>query len=291
MNFTKEQRQNYFTLVGTISAIDIQENTSAAGVPYIRGTITVKTNESEFNVHFFEMKKWKIGQPDERPNPRFEEIQNLGNGNPVRFSCALEENKFAGRDGTIVSNEQLTLNFINKPNQNDEPGLTFDMVGVVLSPLAEVKNEADELIAYEIKIGQGQYRADRGFSIVSLNVDPNMNSAVNFIRDNYKLNDTVRVSGRGKSIIETTTKKTEALFGEPVVETYQNHKTNYFIEGGLQVSDAMRYSEEEIKALTLATQQFEESEKQRAAAQPKQATSFNDAGPASSGGLAGMLGV
>lgn len=287
MNLTKEQRQNYFNLTGTISAVDIQPGKTQNGVDYIRGTITVAADDSEFNVTFFEMKKWKIGTPQERPNPRFVEVQELSNGQAVAFSCSLEENKFAGNDGSVISNEQLTLNFINQPRQGDQPGLTFDMVGVVLAPLKEIKDEKDNTSGYEIKLGQGQYRAERGFSVVGLNVDPNMTAAVNYIRDNYKIGDTVRVSGRGKSIIETTTKTTETLFGEPQVETYQNHTTNYFIEGGLQVSEAMVYSKEEIEALTTFTKEFEEELKTKQAAKPKAAaTSFEG-----TGGLSGMLGL
>lgn len=290
MNLTKEQRQNYFNLNGTISAVDIQEGKTQNGVDYIRGTITVKANESEFNVTFFEMKKWKVGTPQERPNPRYTEVQELSNGQAVAFSCALEENKFAGNDGSIISNEQLTLNFINQPRQGDQPGLTFDMVGVVVKPLAEVKNEKDDVVGYSLKIGQGQYQAERGFSVVSLDVNPQMTAAVNYIRDNYKIGDTVRVSGRGQSKIETTTKTTETLFGEPVVETFQNLETSYFIEGGLQVSEAMKYSEEEIEQLTTFTKEFEESLKNKQAAKPKQAaTSF--AAEGGTGGLSGMLGL
>lgn len=291
MNFTKEQRQNYFTLVGEISAVDITEATTGMGVPYIRGTITVKADESEFNVSFFEMKKWKVGKPDERPNPRYEEVKGLSNGDPVRFSCALEENKFAGSDGSVISNEQLTLNFINQPNQNDQKGLIFDMVGVVVAPLKEIKDEKDDITGYELKLGQGQYRADRGFSIVTLNVDPNMTAAVNYIRDNYKVNDTVRVSGRGKSIIETETKKTETLFGEPKVEVFQNHKTNYLIEGGLQISDAMKYSDDAIQALVTATKEFEAELKNKQAAKPKTAASTFGGESEGTGGLSGMLGL
>lgn len=292
MNFTKEQQQNYFTLIGKISAIDINHADSQNGVPYIRGTVTVKADESEFNVHFFEMKMWKIGKPDERENPRYNQIQALENGQNVNFSCGLEENKFAGSDGSIISNEQLTLNFINAPKQGQQPGLTFDMVGVVLSPLQEVKNDKGDTTGFKIKIGQGQYRADRGFSVVTLNVDPNMNAAVNYVRDNYKLNDTVRVAGRGKAIIETEERVTESLFGETQVEVFHNHKAQYVIESGLVVSEAMQYSDEAIEYLTTATKDFEATLKSRAAAKPaKAANTFTSDGGQSSGGLSGMLGL
>ena len=254
MEFTKGQMQNYFNLVGKLGSVDIKDGVTKNGVDYIRGTIIVEANDSEFKVTFFEMKTWKNGT---MANPKFEEIKSMSNGQLVSFSCSLEENKFAGRDG-IISNEQLTLGFINKPSQTDEPGLTFDIVGVVTSPLKDVMNEKGDLIKHTIKIGQGQYRADQGFSIVELSVNPNQTGAVNYMRDNYTLNKTIRVSGRGSSTIETREVEVETLFGTPNIEIYQNHVTDYVIEGGLEVNDGMIYSEEAIEFLKKATASYEE---------------------------------
>ncbi len=295
MQLRKEQLQNYFTLIGALGTIDITDGTTQAGVPYIRGIITVKADESEFKVNFFEMKKWKVGKPDERPNPRFEEVKELVAGQIVRFSCALEENKFAGSDGNIISNEQLTLNFINKPNQGDEQGLTFDMVGVVLKPLQDKVDDKGNLVKHTIKLGQGQYRANQGFSIVELAVDKNQSGAVNFIRENYKVGDTVRVSGHGKAVIETSQKTTESLFGEAKVETFQNYSTDYFIDSGLQANDSNKYSEADIAFLTEATKTYEEELKSKAKSKPKTggaaATFTSTPSGNSDGGIGGLLGL
>lgn len=286
MKFNKEQTQNYVTLVGSIKEIDLAD-TENKGNPVVRGSLMVEAGDSVFKVDFYEGKSWGYGKDNQRQNPKYSALKGFSEGQMVNLSCAIEGNKFKGNDGTIVNNQRLNLAFINDVRQTDTPKLEFDIVGVVLRPLHEVRDKEDNLLHYSIKLGQAQYRVERGYSTITLDVEANNTNAVNHIRDNYLLNNTVRVSGRGVAVIETRKEEIPSDFGAPVVREFQNHRTNYFIESGLQPSESSIYKDEQLEFLTQATKSFDES---LMAEKPK-TQSQASAPAANKGGVAGMLGL
>lgn len=285
MKFNREQTRNNVTVIGSIGAIDLREGTGKSGQPYIMGTLTVKADDSEFKVSFFENKTWGVGTDNPRPNPKFTEIQNMSEGQVVNLSCALEENKFKAQDGNIVSTQRLSLSFINKVNQTDEPGFSFDITGVVVKPLREVRDEQDNLKHYTIEIGQGQFRTENGFSVVKLDVPAENTAAATFMRDNYTLHKTVRVTGYAKATVEEIIRKVDSQFGEAMEQKFQNYRVNYFISSGLQVEETANYTQEQIDYLVKATADFEETLKSASSA-PKAETKA----PAG-GGAASLLGL
>lgn len=252
MEFKQTQKKNAIRLVGRIKAVDVVDGLTKDGVPTIYGTITVAANDSEYSVNFFESKTWS----SEKENPKYKEIPALQNDTIVSLSCELQGNKFIGNDGTLITTNRLRLGFINRPLQTDQEGLTFDIVGVVLSPLKEVRDKEDNVTHYALTLGQAQYKLNYGWSVIQLSVEANNTAAINYMQSNFTPGATVRPTGHGKATIRTREVRTEAAFGADKVETYQDHIYHYFVDSALMVAEADFYTEAQIKALNEATEAY-----------------------------------
>ena len=289
MELTKDQKRNYVSVIGILSAIDRREGTTANGDPYVAGTFTVKAGDQEYKVEAFEMKTWGRGTNTERPNPKYSGLLELTNGESVDFSCSLVENRFFSQ-GQIYSSTRVSLAFINKPRAGAEPGLKFDIAGFVTQPIQEVRDKEDNLTHYSIKIGQAQYDLSRGVSAVELTVDPKNQSAVQYMRDNYTLHKTVRVSGHGVAKIVTEVIKEEAVFGDPIERVYQNYTAHFVIDSGSVVPAEDVYREDQIEALVRATRDRDEEMKSSASKPASSAASSGASSFADSSGGADTVG-
>lgn len=289
--FTREKTLNNVRVIGTVESIDRRDGESKAGVPVVMGSIMVKHEESVVRVDYYELKTWKNGT---MKNEKYNTISNMEEGNLVSLACSLEGNKFVGRDGNLVNGQRLNLNFINDVRATDSYGTVFDIIGVVLDPIREVKDKDNNIINYTLKIGQApQYQPAngplRGYSMVTLDVDPKNTPIVNGIEKNYLAGTTVRVSGHAQATVTEHVEVIESIFGDDEKRVTQRFDSKFYIDKGLRVLPDQEYTEEDIAYLTQATldenTRLEEDAKSKPAATADTATSG-----AAEGSLENLLG-
>lgn len=268
IDFKKAMQVNRATIVGAVTAIDMVDDFNKAQKPVKRGTLTVKVGESELLLQFYFAETYNNGNA----NASYNIMNEMAIGSVFSFDCSLEENRFAPRDGSgeIAKSYRLRINFINKLRQGDTEGAGFEFGGVVLSPLKEVVKD-DEIVRYDIIIGQPKYRVEEGFNSFRFNVDPRNTQLVDAVRDNFKPMDTVKINGHIVNEVVITEVTEEALFGEDIVKTYQNSFTFYNIAGASRVSEDNIYSEEQINHL-IANTKSNDAKMLTAATKPAAAT-------------------
>lgn len=290
MEFKREKKLNNVKVVGRVESIERREMDNK-GVPVVAGHILVRHGDSVVRVEYYEMKTWKSGT---MVNEKYGKINNMNEGDLVAFACSLEENKFVARDGSLVSHQRLSLNFINDVRQTDEEGTYFDILGVVLQPLKEVKNEEGVITNYTIKLGQApQYQPEnrpaKGYSIITLDVQPENATVVNGAEKHYLTGTTVRVAGHAQVIVENVKEVIESVFGDDEVRISHKFDSKFYIDKGLRTMPNEEYTDEEKQYLERSTIEENERLAEEAANKPAENTSSSTANSAD--GLSGLLGL
>lgn len=285
MNFTKDHKENRVNLVGQLKQADVVDSVTSKGVPYRRGTLIVLAAGNEFKVNFFEQKTYKNGNE----NGKYNQVAQLQNGQLVSLQCSFRENKFVGSDGSLVKNQELSLNFINQPRETDVEGLTFGFTGFVVSPLSEVRDEQGNLTHFSMKIAQSEYIEDLGMLVAEFAVDPLNQQAVQYIQSSYPVGATAKIGGIGKASVVTREVVKEAMFGESEKQVFQNHIQRFYIESGFEVSELGKYTPEMIELLKANTLKAEENLKSKSSEAAKPADGFSK--PAATASATSLLGL
>lgn len=289
MEFKREKTLNNVRVIGRVESIERRDTETRTGVPAVAGHIMVRHGESVVKVEYYEMKTWSTGA-----NPKYATINTMNEGTLVSLSASLEENKFVAKDGNLIQNQRLNLNFINDVRQSDEEGTFFDIIGVVLEPLKEVKDDEGNTINHTIKLGQApswqpKDAPAKGYSIISLDVNPSNSAVVNGIEKAYTVGKTVRVAGHAQVIVESKKEIIEADFGEDEVRITQKFDSKFYIDKGLRTLPTEEYTDAEIAHLQAATIAENERLKEEAAnkAQESPSTATSDGAT----GLENLLGL
>lgn len=242
-------KENKIHVVGTIEEVDLKRDVSRNNNKnYIGGNIVIKSDidgrEQLTTLNLFAFERTKEG----KENSFYKTYDGLEEriGERVSVDGELEENRFySERNDSLISQVRNRAKFINKANDGDEDTASFTFGGYVVKPLSERLNKDEELIHYEIVLGQADYSGSKPIYL-TFAVDPDHEKAVKFMQDNYEVGETVRVTGDIEIVHEQNEVVEENAFGEDNVRVFDNIFRTYKITGGSEPYEKNAYEEEYI---------------------------------------------
>lgn len=284
---------NQVDITGIVSEINIRD-IEKDGKKFVAGEVIVRVEEkgevSDIPVGFISADVKKDGTP----NKIYQSLQQLKTFNSIASAgvegatkvsirgAKMNENLFFPQNGTeVVSTARISSNFFTKINSaNFKPESKFRTIIKVLQMVDEERIKDGEptptgrLIIKGALVGY----ADK-VDVVKFIVEDE--TAINFIKVNYKEGDTVQVGGRLRYTEEEYTQTTEVGFGEADTRTFTRRTREFLIERGSPepLDEENAYNDEDIK--TALAERKQRMEKVKQAAQqprPQQTTSTNDFG-------------
>ena len=258
------QGANDVRIVGRLNEIDLKENDSRKdNRHYISGRVNflvehTVSGQSELEiipVRVFAFEKTNAGNP----NPAYEnayEIMTKGTsvaatGDATKAdtyevtSARLQENSFISREDTIVSYPEINGSFFRKMRPGDKPeSATFEAEIVIANMTDEIIDEmpTGRLVIDGLVI-QYNGKPDKIRFIVE-----NKN-AIDYISQNWQIEDTVRISGKIRFHAETVEVQSAATsgFGEaPVRERTRTVREFVIDEGSPAYDEERKYDCEEV---------------------------------------------
>lgn len=225
---------NRIRVVGELVEVDLKSDQASNGKDYVAGDFVVKSNvrgkEQLTTVNFFAFATTKKG----KENSFYKAYSALEDRINERIAVdgEVEENRFySDRNDQIVSINRNRAKFINPAKKDEEDTTSFEYGGFVVSPLTEKLDSDDNLIHYEIVIGQKDYSGDKPI-YTKFVVRPELERAIEYMSSHYETGETVKVLGDIDVVRETVEKKEETAFGEDNVRTYNNVFQNYVVTRG-----------------------------------------------------------
>lgn len=223
------QGLNKVNVIGKLVDVTFRSGKLSDGRDYESATMTIRVKQtyggreetSEIPVSMFCAKYTKTGSLNQgwtqfQDLKNYKTVQNVGpeEATTVRVSGAnIRENNFASRNGQLINSWQINTSFIGATsNVNETASFSLDIF--IMDMKDEEDREGDTTGRLEIKGALVQY----GATLDILNFVVEDPGAVDFIRRNWNVNDTVTVKGR----IRVTTmeeKPVAASWGEDVPET------------------------------------------------------------------------
>ena len=236
---------------------DLETRTGQAnGKNYIAGSFKVDVTPENIVEHkFFSFET----TTDNKPNSRYKNFADLQSfdGRRVKVSGEINSRAFYNsREGQVIHFNEINSGFVNLAKDTDASVATFEYSGYVIKPLHERMNKNEELVAYEIEVGQADYSGEN-LRTVRFTVDKNNGKMVNNIQTHYTKNTTISISGEIQYLVTVIEKTEEVMFGDPIVKTFENVLKTYNITGGKQpiVSD-QAYTPAQISALESKYQEY-----------------------------------
>lgn len=257
------ERTNKIYVVGTLTQVKDTRSGDKNGIPWIAGTAIVSGGDNnEFEFKYYAAEKTQSG----KENSRFANYAGLEDriGERVKVNGEIRGRVWYNvAQGQVINFNELSAGFFNTPKPTEEDTATFEYSGFVTKPLHERYNRDEELIGYEIEIGQANYRGDN-MQIVRFFVDNSNPQSVSAIERSYAKGTTVSINGEIHYEVTMEEKIEEVAFGDPIVKTYQNTRKFFEITGGKQpiIEDGMAYTPAQISQLQSAYNSYlEEAEK------------------------------
>ena len=223
--------ENKINIVGKLLDVTTGEGKLSDGRYYERATYTVRVNQtyngkqeiSEIPVSIFATQYTR----DNRPNPAYENLQNLktmktvqGYGEAeadiVRISGAtISENNFVAKSGNLINGWQIRSSFINNGNKaQDIASFNIDIFIMDMHP--ETDNEGEETGRLIVKGAIVQY--NNVLDVLEFIVEGA--DRVEYVERNWNINDTVNVGGRIRvTSQEDTRPASTSSWGEDLPET------------------------------------------------------------------------
>jgi len=252
-------RTNSFKIIGRLVAADMKPgNRKSDGQGYISGTATIVSNiegaDNTFEIRFYSAAKTADGKVSQLYTS-YSKMPELV-GKKIEVTGEIRENRFYSKSGNqLASSQQLSGRFVRGTTETATDEAVFEIGGFVVEELKEKTNKDGEIYRYDIAIGQSNYKGDMMSKFV-LHVNPTDRPIIEGVKG-YHVGNTVKVNGKLNFIVKTVTAeaKNEGGFGEPVVRTYTNKISNFFILGGSSViSDPLvgAYPSDVIRTLVSA---------------------------------------
>lgn len=284
---------NQVDITGIVSEINIRD-IDKGDKKYIAGDVIVKVDDkgeiSNIPVSFISADTKKDGTP----NKIYQSLQQLKTFNSIASAgeeaatkvqirgAKINENLFMPQNGTdVVSTARISSNFFTKINAtNFKPESKFRAIIKILQITDEEKMEEGEPVPTGRLVIKGALvgYADK-VDVIRYVVEDE--TAINFIKVNYKEGDTVQIGGKVRYTEEEFTQETEVGFGEADTRTFTRRKREFVIKSGSAepLDEENAFSDEDIK-IALAERKERMEKVKQAAQQPKpQATaSTNDFG-------------
>ncbi len=284
---------NQVDITGIVSEINIRD-IDKGDKKYIAGDVIVKVDDkgeiSNIPVSFISADTKKDGTP----NKIYQSLQQLKTFNSIASAgeeaatkvqirgAKINENLFMPQNGTdVVSTARISSNFFTKINAtNFKPESKFRAIIKILQITDEEKMEEGEPVPTGRLVIKGALvgYADK-VDVIRYVVEDE--TAINFIKVNYKEGDTVQIGGKVRYTEEEFTQETEVGFGEADTRTFTRRKREFVIKSGSAepLDEENAFSDEDIK--TALAERKERMEKVKQAAQqpkPQATASTNDFG-------------
>lgn len=265
LDIKKTQSTNKVTIVGMLNELEIEEKITNDGRGYVSGKASIRVDqeiggkkvENIIPIRMFSMKKKKDGTDNviyERIAKLKDKMTSLAAAEePSQASkvlitgATLQENMWADKTtGQVKKDFQISANFMKEAKDEDEDCGVFELTGVIGNMKDEYDKNGDETGRLKISfivIGW-QGKAD----VIELTVEnPN---AVDFIKNNWELEDTVSLTGIINMTYKTETWTEEQGFGEPIKRTRTISKRELIVTGGSPsgLDEAFSYDTNDIKA-------------------------------------------
>lgn len=223
------QGLNKVNVIGKLVDVIFRSGKLSDGRDYESATMTIRVKQtyggreevSEVPVSMFCSKYTRTGSLNPgwtqfQDLKTYKTVQNVGpeEATTVRVSGAnIRENNFASRNGQLINSWQINTSFIGATsNVNETASFSLDIF--IMDMKDEEDREGDTTGRLEIKGALVQY----GATLDVLNFVVEDPGAVDFIRRNWNVNDTVTVKGRVR-VTAMEEKPVAASWGEDVPET------------------------------------------------------------------------
>jgi len=247
------ERMNKVYVIGTLIQIKDTREGEKNGIPWMAGTAVVKSGPNDFEFKYYSSAKTSEG----KDNSRYANYQSLAARVDERVKISGE---LSGRvwynegQGQMINFNELGAGFFNTPKPTEDDVATFEYSGFVVKTIHErMDKDGEELLAYEMEIGQANYQGDN-MQIVKFTVEKDNMNIFNAIQGAYHKDATVQVSGVIHYIVVEEEKIEEVMFGDPIVKKFQNTRKSFVITGGKapMTDEGIAYSAAQISKLNSA---------------------------------------
>lgn len=236
---TLRQAENEVVVEGILQEVKLEERKTNDGQEFIGGEINIEVAEGEIHTfRVFSFKHKKDGSESGiykglmTVKEDYVSVAKVGkeSADKVRVTAGqLGVNDYVGGDGQIKTFPQLSTNFINRVQANDEfdPKAEFEVELVVHSVVDETDRDGEETGRVKLKGFVPQY----GGSIAPLEFVAEGEGA-EYIRDTYEKGHTVKIYGDIVNKVEITKVQQEVGFGKPKEKIKRSFTREYLITGG-----------------------------------------------------------
>lgn len=254
VNENKLLRENSIKIVGRLTDAQVTlGNRKDNGQGYISVDATVVSLingvSNEFKVNFYTSQLTKDG----KQSKLYDSYNKLPEmiGKKVEIDGEIRENRYWSTNlNQLISTQLLAGKFVKGVVETAVDTATFVVGGFLVKTPVEKRNKKDEVYRYDVTVGQSNY-AGNGMSMMTLHINPAQREILSGVESLYSVGDTIQFTGSLVFKSETVTVEDEnTAFGAPVVKTYTNRQSNFYIEGGSNpISDERAYSPEVVTAL------------------------------------------
>jgi len=228
----KMERLNKIYVVGTLKEVEIRKG-EKDGKNYVGGSCVVVANDQPIELKFFSNELTKEGKVSKKYN-NILELESMV-GRRVSSNGELTSRAFYQESaGQTITFNEINAGFINLVKDTVADTATFEFSGYVVRPLYERLNKDQELIAYEMEIGQVNYSGEN-LNIIRFTVGKDSSRIISAIQSSYGKNATVSINGEIHYQVTEVEKKEEVAFGEPIVKKFTNVIKTFVITGGKPV--------------------------------------------------------
>lgn len=247
---------NKINIVGLLSENNVEQR-ELNGRKYVTGNIKIQvTPESVIPINVFAFENTKTGTK----NPAYTQVMSVCDkgvslaacgGDTTKAtkiragSCRFEENMFASRfNGNIISTVRIMGSFFTL-GANEDAKAKFNCGINIRAIKDEMDNSGDETGRLLVEGAIEQYNR---WDIITFIAESRQ--AIDYIRNNWEVGDTVSISGNiiAKTITQTVTNENEGGFGEPEEETRTYHRIEYIItSGGEPKEEEFAYDKAKVK--------------------------------------------
>lgn len=253
---TLRQAHNEVAVEGLLQEVRLEERKTGDGREFIGGEIDIEVSEG--SIHTFRVFSMKL-KKDGSENGIFKGLLTVKDeylstakvgkesADKVRVTAGqLGINDYVGGDGQVKSYPQLSTNFINRVQANDEfsPKAEFEVELVIQSIIEETDKEGEETGRIKLKGFVPQF----GGGIAPLEFVAEGEGA-EYIKDTYEKGQTVKIYGDIVNKVEITKIHEEVGFGKPKEKVKRNFVREYLITGGLEPYDEENVNTYDVKAI------------------------------------------
>lgn len=276
------ERTNRVYITGTLSQIKDSREGEKDGVAWIAGTVIVTSGDNEIEVKYFSSAKTKDG----RDNMRYANYLGVEKllGQKVRVNGELSGRVwYNASQGQVINFNEVNASFFNQAKPNDEDSAQFEFGGFVVKPIYERYDKEQNLIHYEMEVGQANYSGET-MHIVKFTVGKDNPNVVSAIERAYTKGTTIRILGDIRYEVHMDEVIEEVAFGDPIVKKFQSTFKNFFITSGKDpiIEDGLAYSADDIAKLESSYHNFVARLEEEAKATNEAGGSIVSNGPAHS---------